>query len=421
MRRLVLVGAGHAHAIVLHHWARHALAGTDLLVVSPEPLAPYSGMVPGWLAGVYRFEEIVIDFPALCQAAGARWVEAALYSVDPCKRQMVLEDGRRIDYDLLSLNLGSTLRPPPTRHAAMLPLRPLALLRRRYEPFIERWSLVGADGVPGGQVAGMTDCQYTTTLQAARHRPLSVCAVGSGPAGFEALLAVLRRLRSLRPDRPVLGHMISQSTAVLTGLAPTAQAAALRALARADVQVQLGQEWSASLDEACDLVLWATGAQAQDWQRDPRRRGSLAVDDGGFVRIDPHLRSISHPSVFAVGDCAHWSAQPLPKAGVIAVRMGPVLARNLRAALATGDPGDASEATPGLASYQPQSRVLSLLATGDGSAIAARGAFAAEGAWAWRWKNSIDRRFLRRFRLPTSAPYANRHATQDRAGAHEGR
>ena len=249
----------------------------------------------------------------------------------------------------------------------MLQLRPLALLRRRYEPLLERWTADRGD------------------------RPLVVSAVGGGAAGFEALLGVLCRLRRLRPDRAVQGRLVTRGAELLPGLAPAARRAAHRVLARAGVEVRLDSGWCEAVDQASDVVLWATGAEAHDWQREPARRGALAVDDAGFIRIDARLRSVSHPQVFAAGDCASWPGQGLPKAGVHAVRMGPVLANNLRAALG-GRPG-------GLAEHRPQSRFLALLATGDGRAIVSRGPFGTEGAWAWRWKDHIDRRFLERLRV----------------------
>jgi NADH dehydrogenase FAD-containing subunit len=112
----------------------------------------------------------------------------------------------------------------------------------------------------------------------------------------------------------------------------------------------------------------------------------LAVGERGFVHVDAQLRSLSHPEVFAVGDCAEW-ATPLPKAGVYAVRMGPVLSHNLRAALGQGQPRP----------YKPQRRYLVLLSTSDGRAIASRGALGGHGRWAWHWKDHIDRRFVDRF------------------------
>jgi len=366
MKRLVLAGAGHAHALVLRALARRPLAGVEVVVVSPEPLAPYSGMVPGWLAGLYRYEDIVVDFPSLARAAGARWWQGEVHAVDPARRQLTLTDGSTLDHDLLSLNLGSTLRPPVAEHAQMLPLRPLAMLRRRYEALLERWMNDRAE------------------------RPCVVTAVGGGAAGFEALLGVLQRLRRMRPDRVVHGALLTQGTALLPGLAPAARRAAQRALDRAGVTLQLGSRWCESVDRGSDVVPWATGAEAHDWQRDAARRGGLAVDEGGFLRVDAQLRSVSHPQVFAVGDCASWQGRSLPKAGVHAVRMGPTLAHNLGVALGAG-----GRFRP----HWPQRQFLALLATGDGRAIASRGPFGAEGAWVWRWKDRIDRRFLDQLNL----------------------
>jgi len=370
MKRLVLAGAGHAHALVLRELVRQPMPGVEIVVISPEPLAPYSGMVPGWLAGHYRFDAIAIDFPPLAAAAGARWRQGEIHALDPARRQLRLADGGTLDYDVLSLNVGSTLHPPAAEHAQMLPLRPLAMLRRRYEPLLERWANERSE------------------------RPFVVTAVGGGAAGFEALLAVLSRLRALRPERVVQGKLLTRGTRVLAGLAPAARRAALRALDRAGVTVQLGGSWCEAVDRSSDVVLWATGAEAHDWQRDPARRGALAVDDQGFVRIDEKLRSVTHPEVFASGDCASWPGAGLPKAGVHAVRMGPVLAGNLRAALR--GPAGAADLRP----HRPQRHFLALLATGDGRAIASRGPFGAEGAWAWRWKDHIDRSFLRQFEVP---------------------
>jgi pyridine nucleotide-disulfide oxidoreductase family protein len=377
MKRLVLAGAGHAHALVLRALVRQPMPGVEIVVISPEPLAPYSGMVPGWLAGHYRFDEIAIDFAPLAAAAGARWCQGEIHALDPARRQLRLADGGTLDYDVLSLNVGSTLHAPPAEHAQMLPLRPLAMLRRRYESLLERWANERSD------------------------RPFVVTAVGGGAAGFEALLAVLSRLRALRPERAVQGSLLTRGTSLLAGLAPAARRAAFRALDRAGVTVQLGGSWCEAVDRSSDVVLWATGAEAHEWQRDPARRGALAVDDQGFVRIDEQLRSVSHPQVYATGDCASWPGEGLPKAGVHAVRMGPVLAGNLRAALR--GPAGAADLRP----HRPQRHFLALLATGDGRAIASRGPFGAEGAWAWRWKDRIDRHFLRQFEVPRAV---SRHA-----------
>ena len=363
MRRLILVGAGHAHAQVLKAWASAPRSDVELVLVSPHALAPYSGMVPGWLSGVYRYDEIVIDFVQLAARAGARWICAEIDSMDPDRQSISLSNGQNLGYDWLSLNVGSTLLPPTDALCAqMLPMRPLADLYQRYETLLSHWRSEADD------------------------QPLRVVAVGGGAAGFESLLAVLRRLRQERPDRVVQGLLMTSGSRVLPDYPARVQRVALRTLYDAGVDVQVNTVWHDSHDQGSDWILWATGAQSHAWQRDPARRGALAVSAEGYVLIDAQLRSVSHPNIFAVGDCAQWTPA-LPKAGVYAVRMGPVLSYNLHAALNGSS----------LRNYQPQRRFLSLLATADGRAIASRGCWTWSGRWAWYLKNDIDRRFIRRF------------------------
>jgi NADH dehydrogenase FAD-containing subunit len=318
-------------------------------------------MVPGWLAGHYRFDEICIDFALLCAAAGANLVIDELCTLDPDRRRIGLAGGASLDYDQLSLNVGSTLAPPEVPGTRVLSMRPLGRLHEAWHQALDELVTHAPD------------------------RPWRITAIGGGAAGIESLLAIRHRLRRLRPDHPVHATLVSRSTRLWAGAAPGAMLCVERALQAAEVSVQLDTDYDDAMARSADLLLWATGALSHPWQR----HCGLAVDAGGFIRVDPLLRSISHPGVYAVGDCAAW-ADPLPKAGVYAVRMGPVLSRNLRAALGNGTP----------VGYRPQRRFLALLATGEQRAIASWGRWSAEGAWVWRWKDRIDRRFVRRFMLP---------------------
>lgn len=358
MKRLLLMGAGHAHAQVLKDWVIHPVPDTELIVVSPSALAPYSGMVPGWLAGQYGYDEICIQFGALATAAGARFVIDELTSLDPVRQCVQLASGDVLSYDVLSLNVGSTLSAPLRANAQVLCLRPLGHLRVAWESLLSDLTTSAAD------------------------RPLNITSIGGGAAGVEALLATLTRLRALQPYRTVSGSLITRSTALLPGMAASAVRYAQAALAEADVTVRLNTEYSDSVASSTDVLLWATGAQAHAWQR----HCGLAVSASGFICVDAHLRSVSHPQIYAVGDCAEW-AKPLPKAGVYAVRMGPVLSNNLRAALQGDSP----------ISYEPQHRFLALLNTSNNSAIASWGNWSMRGRWVWRWKDHIDRAFLKRF------------------------
>ncbi len=368
MKRLVLAGAGHAHAQVLKAWAAAKLPGVDLCLVSPGPLAPYSGRVPGWLAGRWAFGQIGIDFAALAHAAGARFMHDEIDRFDATQQQLHLRSGTVLGYDLLSLNVGSTLTAPLVANTRVLALRPLGHLQRA-------WSAVQAD----------LEATESST-------PLRITAVGGGAAGAESLLAVLAHLRHRLPKRAVHGTLVSRSAALLPGLAPGAARAMRAALARAGVTLCLNTEFDAPEVGPADLLLWATGAEAHAWQRG----SGLAVSEDGFIRIDSNLRSVSHLNVHAVGDCAAW-APPLPKSGVHAVRMGPVLTHNLRAALGVGQ----------AVAHTPQRYTLALLSTADGAAIASYGHLFARGRWVARWKDHLDQQFLDRMRVagvPSALP-----------------
>jgi NADH dehydrogenase FAD-containing subunit len=222
--------------------------------------------------------------------------------------------------------------------------------------------------------------------------PFTVAVVGAGGAGFEMALALQHRLLRTFAGRKIDVQLLTDNDHALTGRAIQAQRMAAKTLAMHGVQlvtdisvtaidgntihaVQYGQP----LQLQADLIVWAAGAQAKQWPQD----GGLASDARGFVSVDASLRSTSHANVFAVGDCAALPTS-LPKAGVYAVKQGPVLAANLAAAIA---------GTP-LQTYVPQTRALALFATGSRHAIASYGPYAFSGGWVWRWKDRIDRRFL---------------------------
>lgn len=377
MKKLLLIGAGHTNAQVLRAWVDEPQPGVEVVVVAPSTQAPYSGMVPGWLSGVYAFEEICIDFSALARAAGAKFIVDELASLDPDRRIVRLGSGEELGYDILCLNVGSTLNPPVLPNTLVLPLRPLGRLRSAWDTLL------------------------STIERDAGTAPFVVTAVGGGAAGVEALLACLARLRAKQPGRVIRGQLVTRGASLLPGLAPGAVKGARRVLERAGVTIRLATQINDEIARSSDLILWATGAEAHAWQRNC----GLAVSERGFIRVDSHLRSVSHPQVFAVGDCAEW-AEPLPKAGVYAVRMGPALVQNVRAAL--------SGLADGLGHFRPQRNFLVLLATGDGNAIASRGRWSAHGPLfgrlLWLWKDHIDRKFIALFKVAATGDEEHRPA-----------
>jgi pyridine nucleotide-disulfide oxidoreductase family protein len=364
VKRLVLAGGGHAHLDVLKTLASGRWHGVEVVLVTPYPRQIYSGMVPGWMAGHYSLEQCAAPLLPLARAAGVRFVEAAVSAVDAGRREVRTEHGERLAYDVLSLAVGAGLNVSALAGGArLLPVRPL-------ESFVAGWSELLASAPPG----------------------LRLAVVGGGAGGVEIALAARHRLQALGGG--------SVTLVAGGGLLPGHGAAVVRrveaALALAGVELVPGFAVGAAEGlmvgggrlVAADAVLAATGVRAPAWLA----TSGLALADDGFVAVGDGQRSVSHGEVFAGGDVATRVDAPHGKSGVYAVRAGPVLSGNLRRALA----GEA------LRPYRPQRRTLYLLATGPQRAIVSWGGFTAEGAWAWRWKDWIDRRFMRQYDFPST-------------------
>jgi selenide,water dikinase len=375
---LVLIGGGHSHVAVVRAFGMRPVPGVRVTLVSRDVHTPYSGMLPGLVAGHYAFDDCHIDLRPLCEANGVRLIHAEVEHIDP-ERLLVAIAGRgAIRYDWLSINIGSRPALQGIEGAARygIPVKPI-------DGFLVRWEQILAE-------------------QRAAPRRVRVLVVGGGAAGVEIALACAWRARQ------VLGAHAQQFEIGIVNAAPEllpshnalVRRQMARELARRGIAVHCGARVVA-VDGAglrladgsrleAEQVVWATQAGAAGW---PATSG-LACDEGGFIRIDTALRSVSHPRVFAAGDIAALP-RPRPKSGVYAVRQGQVLARNLRRAVL----GEAPLA------YRPQRRFLSLLSTGGRSAVLSRGPLFAAGGWVWRWKDRIDRDFMAMYRVdPQPAP-----------------
>ena len=383
---VVLVGGGHAHVEVLRRFAMAPPAGMRLALVARDTLTPYSGMLPGYLAGRYERGEAHIDLRPLAVRAGARLIHAAACGLDLERRQVLFAARPPLAFDLASLDIGS--RPPV---AAIAGARRHALAVKPVDAFLEGWRRVEAAASTAG-------------------RGLRVVVVGGGAGGVELCLSLAHRLgRALAAAgrAPPAFALVTEGDRLLEGHGARAGRLLAAALARAGIALHAGRRAASAepgalvLDDgtaiACDAAVLATGAAAPSWLA----HSGLALDGAGFVRVDACLRSVSHPFLLAAGDVASFDPRPLEKNGVQAVRQGPLLARNLRRLAAGRRP----------VAFRPRRRSLALIASGAGRAVASWGPLACEGAWTWRWKEGIDRRWMRRYRtLPAMAPEDGRDA-----------
>ena len=363
----MLLGGGHSHLFVLEGLTRQRLPDVETTLVSLDRRHAYSGMVPGLIGGRYDVASLSFDLSAISRRAGVRFVQAEATAIDPENRRLGLADGQTLGYDVVSIAVGSTVQGED--------LPGVAEFARRVKPIGRAVELVPA------------------LERIAAGRPPAVVVVGGGAAGVEVALGLRARLRRLgRSDAEVT--LVESTDRLLGGRMPAAERLARRALAANGVAVLLGAPVDQVRAEGieiggrhvpAELVVWATGATATSLLR----RSGLASDRRGFVLVNDHLQSVSHPEVFAAGDAASLARYPdTPKAGVYAVREGPVLWANLQAA-ASG------RTLP--RRYRPQRRFLALLNTGDGRAILSYGSVALWGRSWMALKDRIDLGFMRRF------------------------
>jgi pyridine nucleotide-disulfide oxidoreductase family protein len=372
LKRLLLLGGGHAHLEVVRQFGlnRARPAGIEIVWANPGAHTAYSGMLPGVVAGLYRPEDMLVDLTALAKTAGCKFISQATIALDHAQRCVVLADRSRVEYDLLSLNTGSVAgfetTPGAAEHAISL---------RPFDAFLRAWQSLLDDAGTG--------------------KVCRIAVVGGGAGGVEIALALAYRLQ---PDanraRRCSVTLVTDTPAVLPGYPQMAQKKFDRLLAKYGIDTRRGSPVTKVTADAvataageailANRVIWAIAGAAPAWVR----AAGIAIDERGFVAVDSHLRSISNPEIFGGGDVVTMTASPHPKSGVYAVRHGPVLAANLRATLDGGQ----------LVSFAPQRRALSLLSAGDKYAVGVWGKWMVAGNWVWVWKNQIDRAFVGRYR-----------------------
>ena len=373
VKDLLLVGGGHSHVAVLKNFGMRPMPGVRLTVVTRDVQTPYSGMLPGFIAGHYSYEACHIDLVPLAAFAGARFCHAEAIGIDLRMKCVLFADRPPIPYNILSLDIGSRPKQADVTGSAehATPVKPI-------DRFAARWERIVARVI--------TDA-----------KALRIGVIGGGAGGVELILAMQYRLRQLLIEKGQNPDRLRFVVVTAGDLLPTHNLSVARIFRRIleqrDVELHLDSKVVAVESKgvrcadgaaiALDEIIWVTQAGAAPWLSD----SGLACDTDGFVYVCDTLQTVTDPDVFAAGDVATVQNHPRPNAGVFAVRQGKPLVRNLRLVLAGRNPE----------LFVPQSNFLSLVSTGDKYAVASRGQWAAEGRWLWTLKDWIDRRFMRKY------------------------
>ena len=371
-KKLILIGGGHSHAIALRLWGQNPLPDVDLVLISDVEQTPYSGMLPAHVAGFYSYAETHIDLRRLAKKAGAKLIIDRAIGLDLDSNKIICQSGKQIEFDFLSLDIGSTPKTITVSGA-----KQYAIAAKPVPEFLDAWYKLKQEAE-----------LYPT-------KPLSIVIVGGGAGGVELALNMQACLKQIldKPKENLQIHLIHRGDRLLSGHNDWVSNKLEEILLKRGIELHLEQEvdrvlsnrieCKSSLKINCDRVFWVTQATAPAWIK----KSQLTTDKDGFVLVTDTLQSISHPQVFAAGDIATMTDYQRPKAGVFAVRQGKPLFHNWQQIL-TDKP---------LEEYTPQNKYLALIGTGDKKAIASWDKFGWQSGLLWTLKDYIDRKFMNQF------------------------
>ncbi|MGZ5651706.1 MAG: FAD-dependent oxidoreductase, partial [Usitatibacter sp.] len=215
MKKLVLVGGGHAHLEVLRDFAERPDDRWEVTLVTPYHWFTYSGMIPGHLAGHYELDDCTVDLIALAGRAHASLVLASVSLVSADANEVICANGTVLSYDVLSLDVGS--KPliggarGVDRHA--IPIRPL-------EKAVKGWNDV--------------------LVRARDGRMAAVTVVGGGAAGVELALAMNHRFQRDLFEIATHVRVIADTPEITHTLPPGARARLRARMRRRGVEAQVG-------------------------------------------------------------------------------------------------------------------------------------------------------------------------------------
>ncbi|MGM3304569.1 FAD-dependent oxidoreductase [Anabaena sp. WFMT] len=374
LKQLVLIGGGHSHAIILRLLGKKPLPGLYLTLITPDKYTPYSGMLPGHLAGFYSYAECHINLQNLSNFAHVNLYFDRVVGLDLQNNKVICANRPAVDFDLLSIDIGSTPAKLSVSGAAeyAISAKPVAQL-------LEHWY------------------KLQKSVAVKPQKPLSISIVGGGAGGVELALSMQAGLQKLEIENLEV-HLFQRGRELMPNHHLSVRRIMEEVLTKKDVKLHLGEtvcqlvpinenfdvKCESGLIVECNKVFWVTQASAPNWVK----ASGIGTDEQGFILVDDHLQSLTHSHIFAAGDIATMASYHLPKAGVFAVRQGKPLYENLcRMVLGKS-----------LKPYKPQKAYLSLISTGDKRALATRGNFTLPPhQLLWHWKDCIDRRFMEQF------------------------
>ncbi|MGY6529782.1 MAG: FAD-dependent oxidoreductase [Cyanobacterium sp.] len=370
MKKLVLIGGGHSHAIALKIYYDKPIQNTQITLINEVKKTPYSGMLPAHIAGYYSFNQTHIDLEKLAQKTNSTLIIDQVINIDPIQKIVTCLSGKTVEYDILSIDIGSTPDDSKIKGAKKygIKAKPVPTLLKKWQEIINK-------------------------LDHNPNQNLTLNIVGGGAGGVELALNMHQRLTNIISPKNININIINRGEALLNNHNQSASKIFNRLLQKKGINCILNTEIVEILADKIitkerkiikgDYTFLVTNASPASWLKNT----GLSLDKKGFILVKNTLQTLSHGNIFATGDIATIKDNPSPKAGVFAVRQGKPLYQNWRSLLEEKN----------LKPYFPQSFYLSLIGTGDKKAVAIWGNFAYKSSLFWYLKDYIDKKFMEQF------------------------
>jgi selenide,water dikinase len=394
---LVFIGGGHCHSLVLRMLAMKPIDNVRLTLITDTLLTPYSGMLPGYIAGHYSEKETHLDLNKLCKAAQVRLIHGRVSGIDVTNKTIQLENQASIGYDKVSINTGSTPNVNVVGASEFgVGVKPVSQLTATWQKLLAKKGEHNSDyssenNAEHSPESSSKDSFEHSSKNSSKNNTDHWAVIGGGAAGVEMVLAIAYRFK--QTGEALKLSLVQSGDTLLPGSHKNIQKQVAIALKQYDIDLITGFRVSRVTKNQIESdtgntlsiqqSIWCTPATAPIW---PKLAG-LDTDESGFIAVNECLQSTSHKDVFACGDVATMIKSTRTKAGVYAVRCAPFLAKNLRAAL------NYQTMTP----VSLQTDFLSLISLGGKVAVGQRGWLSLEGEWVWRWKDQIDQKFMALF------------------------
>ena len=372
MVHVVFIGGGHSHGIALKEWVKKKVTGVKVTLISNVKYTPYSGMLPGFMAGYYRYEDIHINLEKLAKFADIDLIIDQVINIEPEQKKVICQSGNIINFDVLAINIGSTPQNPQIKGANLYTIaaKPVPYL-------LEKWQKI------------VTFCEENPSS------PITLTIIGGGAGGVELSLNMHHRLSHIVEPEKLTINLIHRGKKILSQQNQRTSNLLTHILNHRKINLYLQTE----IDEvkakevvtksgekiSSDYTFLVTNVQPASWLK----HNKIMTDQKGFILVKNTLQTINYKNIFATGDIATIHNFPHPKAGVFAVRQGKPLFKNICRYLSNKP----------LITYTPQQKYLSIIGTGDQKAVAIWDVISCRSPLLWSLKEWLDFNFMNQFKF----------------------